>query len=113
MGLHHPFLAADGILSGSFRLAVRLTPKGGRDAIDGWMRDSAGEISLKVRVRAVPEDGKANEALITLIAKTLHVAKSDVQLIAGATSRHKRLGIEGDPVALTARLQSLFGTAPK
>lgn len=100
-------------MNGAFRLAVRLTPKGGRDAVEGWMQDSAGDIYLKARVRAVPEDGKANAALIALMAKTLDVAKSDICLIAGATSRLKRLEIDGSPQVLAKRLEDLFGTVPK
>ena len=55
------------------RFRVRLTPKGGRDAIEGWWRDAAGRSALKARVAAPPEDGKANTALISLVAQTLEV----------------------------------------
>ena len=55
---------------------VRLTPKGGRDAVEGWAAASDGSEHLKARVRSVPEDGKANEALIGLLAKTLALPKS-------------------------------------
>lgn len=99
-------------MSGPFRLAIRLTPKGGRDAIDGWAHDSAGDLHLKARVRAVPEDGKANAALIALLAKTLDIPKSHITLIAGATSRLKRVEIAGDSAALTERLTSRVGPVP-
>jgi len=78
------------------RFHVRLTPKGGRDAIDGWMEQN-GKRWLKARVSAPPEDGKANEALVRLIAKTLGVAKSKVRIVSGETSRMKLLEAEADP----------------
>ena len=78
-------------------LAVRLTPNGGRDAVERVETDAAGERFLKARVRAVPEDGKANKALIELVARHFGIAKSAVRLISGETSRKKILRIEGDP----------------
>ena len=85
-------------------LVVRLTPKGGRDAIDGVETMSDGKAVLKARVRAVPEDGKANAALIELIAKSLKIARSAVIVAAGHTSRVKTVEISGDPVALAEAL---------
>lgn len=79
------------------RLVVRLTPSGGRDAIDGVETDAAGDRHLKARVRVAPEDGKANKALVELIARRFGVAKSAVRLLSGETSRKKILRIEGDP----------------
>ncbi len=76
------------------RLIVRLTPKSSRDAIDGTRADSDGKTHLAARVRAVPEDGKANKALEVLVAKTLGVPKSAVSVIAGHTSRLKTLHVE-------------------
>jgi hypothetical protein len=75
-------------------LRVRLTPSGGGDRIDGIAQDENGEF-LKVRVRAAPEDGKANTALEALIAKALGVAKSKVSVARGHTARMKVLEIEG------------------
>lgn len=85
---------------------VRLTPKGGRDAIEGWI-PMGDDVVLKARVRAVPEDGKANVALIRLLAKQFRVANSSVQIVGGATSRKKRIAICGESDALEAQLQSL------
>lgn len=87
-------------------LHVRLTPKGGRDAIDGIETLSDGKLILKVRVRAVPEDGKANDALITLIAKTFGVSASHVTLEAGATSRIKTLKIAGEADVLVRAIDA-------
>ena len=88
-------------------LHVRLTPKGGRDAIDGIETMSDGRCVLKVRVRAAPSEGEANAALCKLIAKSLHVPARDVTLAAGATSRVKRLMVSGDGQALIAALERL------
>lgn len=91
------------------RLTVRLTPNGGRDAVDGLETAADGEEYLKVRVRAVPEKGKANQALIAFLAKTLGLAKSKLFLISGDTQRKKILRIEGDPEDLMRRLAELDG----
>lgn len=77
------------------RLTVRVTPKGGRDAVDGWALDEAGRPLLKVRVSAAASDGAANAAVIALIAKLLKRPRSAVRIAAGETSRVKRLEIEG------------------
>jgi uncharacterized protein YggU (UPF0235/DUF167 family) len=92
----------------SFR--VRLTPKGGRDAMDGWSRDGNGSACLKVRVSALPEDGKANASLIALLAKILDVAKSAISITSGQTARLKRIEVSGDTAKLRERLTA-FGEA--
>lgn len=92
--------------AGFVRFVVRLTPKGGRDCIEGWMTDADGARLLKVRVSAVPEDGKANAALIRLLAKTFGVANSTVRIVSGAQSRIKIVEIAGEPVTLNARLDA-------
>jgi uncharacterized protein YggU (UPF0235/DUF167 family) len=81
------------------RLKVRLTPKGGRDAIEGWAGFGDTRV-LKARVIAVPEDGKANAALIALLADTLHIAKSRIQIVGGTTSRLKSIALDGDSTLL-------------
>jgi uncharacterized protein (TIGR00251 family) len=85
-------------------LTVRLTPNGSRDAIDGVETDAAGERHLKARVRAAPEKGLANKALIALVAKSTGVAKSNVSILSGDTQRKKILRIEGDPEDIVQRL---------
>lgn len=92
---------------GGLTLAVRLTPRGGRDAVDGIEQLADGRSVLKARVRAAPTEGEANDALRRLIAKTLGVAPRDVELTAGATARVKRLTITGDGPALAATLAKL------
>jgi uncharacterized protein YggU (UPF0235/DUF167 family) len=79
---------------------VRVTPKSARDAVEGVAEDDAGRSYLKVRVRAVPENGAANKAVCKLIAKTLALPKSAVSLHAGETARVKQVyvGASGDEV---------------
>jgi uncharacterized protein len=86
---------------------VRLTPKGGRDRIDGWDVGATGDAHLKARVAVPPEDGKANAALIALLAKSLAVPKSNVAIIAGATARLKTISISPAPPDLPARLEQI------
>jgi uncharacterized protein YggU (UPF0235/DUF167 family) len=76
------------------RLRVRLTPSGGADRIDGRAFDADGNVYLKARVRAAPENNEANRALEALIAKAFGVAKSKVSVTRGHTSRVKTLEIE-------------------
>ncbi|MFN4276876.1 MAG: DUF167 family protein [Ferrovibrio sp.] len=90
---------ADGL-----RLFVRLTPKGGRDAIEGVKPTADGGAELAARVTAVPEDGKANAALLKLLAKSLKLPGRDFEIVAGATDRHKQIHISGDPAALETAL---------
>ncbi|MBB3463559.1 DUF167 domain-containing protein [Rhizobium sp. BK377] len=89
------------------RLAVRLTPNGGRDAIGGVEPDGEGEMLLKARVSTAPEKGKANKALIALVAKSLGIAKSSISIVSGDTSRKKILRIDGDPEDLIKKLEML------
>ena len=90
--------------AGGLTLVVRLTPKGGRDAIDGVETMSDGKSVLKARVRAAPEDGKANAALVELLAKSLRLPRSAVTVAAGHTSRVKTLDIEGEAAVLAEAL---------
>lgn len=84
-------------------LAVRLTPRGGADRIEGWGRDDAGRLFLKARVRAVPVEGEANAALEALLAKALGIARSRVAVARGTTQRLKTVEIDGvDAAALEA-----------
>jgi uncharacterized protein YggU (UPF0235/DUF167 family) len=77
------------------RLAVRLTPRGGRNAIDGWTTDSEGRPLLKVRVSAAPVDGAANAALIAVLSEAVGVPKSRITLTAGAAARIKLVEVAG------------------
>jgi len=87
------------------RFAVRLTPRGGRDAIDGVGEDGV----LRVRVAAPPVDGAANEALCRLLARALDVAPGSVRIVAGAGGRRKVVEAEADPARLAAAWPGLAG----
>jgi uncharacterized protein YggU (UPF0235/DUF167 family) len=89
------------------RLYVRLTPRGGRDAIDGVTVLADGRAVLKARVRAAPEKGAANSALEALIAKHLGVPRSAVSVMIGATSRLKTVRIAGSAGRLAETMDSL------
>ena len=86
---------------------VRLTPKGGRDGIEGVTRLSDGRSVLKARVQAAPSEGEANAALVKLIAAALQIPARAVTVTGGATARLKRLTIDGDAPTLIARLEKL------
>ena len=93
--------------SAGISVALRVTPRGGRDDIDGVETLSDGRSVLKVRVRAIADGGEANRAVTELLAKSLHVPKARVRLLSGATSRLKQIAIEGDPAALGDALRLL------
>ena len=94
-------------LAGGIGIALRVTPRGGRDGIDGIETLSDGRSVLKVRVRAVADGGEANRAVTELLAKALGVPKAKVRLVSGATARLKQVAIDGDPVTLDAALRAL------
>lgn len=94
-----PFrLRKDGV-----ELLVRLTPRAARDGIDGAKLGPDGAY-VQARVRAVPEDGRANEALVELVAEELDLPKAAITLVLGHTSRMKTLHIAGNVTDLAARL---------
>jgi uncharacterized protein len=100
MAPQRPWAAcADGLL-----VSVRLTPRGGRDLIEGIELLADGRSVLKARVRAAASEGAANEALTRLLARAAGVAPRAVRLVGGATARLKRLHIDGDSAALCAAL---------
>lgn len=93
--------------SDHLRLAIRLTPNSGRNAVDGIETAADGEVFLKARVTAVPEDGKANKALILLLAGTFRLPKSSISILSGETAR-KILRIDGDPEDLAEKLEKVL-----
>lgn len=100
--------AAEGLL-----VDLRLQPAASRDRVDGPTALDDGAVVLKVRVAAAPEGGKANGALIKLLAKTWKLPKSSLHLVAGQTVRRKTLLVSGDAVALRRRLEAWLFALPK
>ncbi len=81
------------VAGSAVRIAIRLTPKAAREAIVGFAPEAGGGVELKVTVQAPPEDGKANAALIKLLAKVWRLPKSRIAIIRGATDRHKLIAV--------------------
>jgi uncharacterized protein (TIGR00251 family) len=88
-------------------VALRVTPRGGRDDIDGLETLANGRSVVKVRVRAVADGGEANRAITELLAKALGVPKASVRILSGTTSRLKQIAVDGDPAKLGATLRAL------
>ncbi|TPM25384.1 DUF167 family protein [Mesorhizobium sp. B2-3-4] len=103
-------------MSGPFRirengieLFVRLTPKAAMDRIDGVETAADGRSHLKARVRALPENGAANQALEKLVARALGMPASSVSVVAGGTARLKTLRVVGEPGTLARSVEALRG----
>lgn len=96
-----PFTAAaDGL-----KVALRVTPKAGRNRIDGVAADADGGAVLKVAVTAAPEGGKANAALIKLLAKEWRLPQTTLAIVGGAAARRKLLHVSGEQAELMSRLE--------
>jgi uncharacterized protein YggU (UPF0235/DUF167 family) len=89
-------------------LAVRLTPKSDRDAVEGVEVAADGRSHVKVRLRALPAEGAANEALTRLLAKWIGVPRGGVSVLSGATSRNKIVLVRGDGGELAERMRGLL-----
>ena len=99
-----PFDAAiDGV-----RVAVRVTPKASRPGIAGAGRDAAGRAFLRVRVGAPAHGGKANAAVVKLLAAEWNVPRSRLRIATGVKDRRKTLHVAGETVALLERLSRWF-----
>lgn len=90
-------------------LALKVTPRAGRLAVEGIMVDAAGAAWLAVKVTAPPDDGRANAAVLALLAKQLGVPGSACRLVAGAASRWKRVHVSGNAQLLAGRAAALAG----
>jgi uncharacterized protein len=88
-------------------VALRVTPRGGHDGIEGVETLADGRSVVKVRVRAIAEGGEANRAVAELMAKSLGVPKARVRILSGMTSRLKQIAVDGDPAKLGESLRKL------
>ena len=93
--------ARDGV-----RVRVRLTPRASANRVVGLVAEADGGVALKIMVTAAAEDGKANDALVALIARAWHLAKSTIAIVAGAADRRKTLHIAGSPTRLLPALEA-------
>lgn len=98
------------LIEGGAELRVRAQPNASKDAIEGPGSDAAGLTFLKIRVRAVPEKGKANAAIELVLAKALGLPKSAVSVEKGETQRIKTVRISADP-SIAGALEALTGAA--
>ena len=98
--------------TGGVSVALRVTPRGGRDDIDGLETLADGRVVVKVRVRAIADGGEANRAVTELMAKALGVPKARVRILSGATSRLKQIAVDGDPAKLGDALRQLTAAKP-
>jgi uncharacterized protein (TIGR00251 family) len=89
-------------------LAIRLTPRAGGDRVGGTWTDDKGQHWLSASVTAPPDKGRANAALIAMLAKQFSVPRSSISLEAGDTSRLKRIRIAGADAALFARIEGMM-----
>lgn len=95
-------------LTDGVSVAVRLTPKANATRLDQVAADAAGVAALKARVTAVPESGKANAALLKLLAKSWKLPKSTLSIAGGAKDRNKVVHVAGDPETLYEHLAGWF-----
>lgn len=87
------------------QIAVRVTPRSSKPGIGGWREGADGREALEVRVAEAPAEGAANIAVIKLLAKALGVPRSEIEIVAGQASRHKRIALPVD----SEEVRSLLG----
>jgi uncharacterized protein (TIGR00251 family) len=89
------------------RIALRVTPRAASSRVQGIEVDGAGHAHLTVRISAPPEAGKANAALIKLLARRWRMPQRDLEVVSGAGARRKVLQVRGSPDAVIARLRAI------
>lgn len=91
------------------RVSLKVTPKAARSAITGTQATADGGQVLKVAVTEAAADGRANEAVVRLLAKAWDVARSDIAIVSGQTQRLKTLAVSGEVEGLRARILASAG----
>jgi uncharacterized protein (TIGR00251 family) len=89
-------------------VAIRLTPRARANRLDGIVRGADGAAALKVSVTAPAAEGRANDALLALLAKSWGVPRRDLALVSGEKSRNKTVHVAGDPAELPKRLAAFL-----
>ena len=100
--------AADGV-----RVAIRLTPRGRGDRVEGLVRGADGAAAVQVSVSAPPAEGRANDALLRVLAKEWGVTRRDFAIVSGFKSRNKIVHVAGDPEALLTKLTAALAALPQ
>ncbi|HEY1431376.1 MAG TPA: DUF167 domain-containing protein [Stellaceae bacterium] len=101
-------MARDGL-----RLAIRLSPRARTDHLVSIAAAVEGGSVLRATVTAQAEDGRANKALLHLLARAWHLPRRDLSIIAGSTSRNKIVHIAGDPQYLVAKIAPEIARLPR
>ena len=87
-------------------LALRVQPGAGRDQVLGLVSDAAGALTVKVKVAAPADEGRANAAVLALLAKALDLPKSALSVVRGERDRNKVVALAGDPAVLEPRVRA-------
>jgi uncharacterized protein YggU (UPF0235/DUF167 family) len=95
--------------AGGVEIRVRVTPRAARAGLAGLHRGVDGQVHLVIRVGVPPEGGRANEAMLRILAAALGLGPSSLRLTAGAASRLKRVLVDADPALVAARLEAHLG----
>ena len=93
---------------GAVLLTVRLTPNASADRLQGIAQAADGNRHVKVQVTAIPEDGKANKALIKLLSKAFKCPKTSLSIVSGATDRTKVIALSGDTERLASTIRAVL-----
>jgi uncharacterized protein len=100
-------------VAGGVRVRVRLSPRARANRLEGIARLAGGAAFLKASVNAPPLDGRANDALLRLLAREWAVPRRDLAVVAGAKSRRKSVHIAGTPSDLLKRVGAALAVLAK
>ncbi len=94
------------------RVAIRLAPRAKGDRLLAVTATAEGRRVLKASVTAPAEGGRANEALLHMLARAWHLPRRDLSIVAGATSRSKAVHVAGDPQQLIDKIAPELASLP-